>query len=220
MMIHGLKLVPTKDGYKTTILKGATASFKELNGRWFARFPRALEPYAWGDSLDEVVLKTRTKFFKDLAAESRARRPIEAPSLPSAKSVSEQYPPLQYPALKTSEGKAMRRRRNPRQLIVAENSRFATINLSAEQGRGFFPVALSFAGDASVESKGFHTADRHGTPAGPDAIEVSIPVSIHTEKGVDDPATLIFTIETVEEDVVGLTWRIIADESILLEDDE
>ena len=218
MMIHGLKLVPTKDGYKTTILKGATASFKELNGRWFARFPRALEPYAWGDSLDEVVLKMRTKFFKDLAAKSRARRPIEAPSLPLAKSVSEQYPPLQYPALKTSEGKAMRRRRNPRQLIVAHNNRFAMIDLLAEQGRGFHPLALNFVGDASVESKGFYnTADR------PEVIEVSIPVSIYTKKGVDDPATsnatLIFTIETVEEDAVGLTWSIVADESIL-EDDE
>ena len=118
-------------------------------------------------------------------------------------------------------------RHNPRQLIVAENNRFATINLSAEQSRGFFPVALSFTGDASVKSKGFRTAAwgespsvLDGTLAGPDAIEVSIPVSIYTEKGVDDPATLIFTIETVEEDVVGLTWRIIADESILLEDDE
>jgi hypothetical protein len=131
------------------------------------------------------------------------------------------------PEDEATKGKAMRRRRNPRQLIVAENNRFATINLSAEQSRGFFPVALSFTGDASVKSKGFRTAARgespsvlDGTLAGPDAIEVSIPVSIYTEKGVDDPAMLVFTIETIEEDVVGLTWRIIADESILLEDDE
>jgi hypothetical protein len=208
MMIHGLKLVPTKDGYKTTILKGVTVSFRELNGRWFAYFPRALEYYAQADSLDDVVLMTRKKYFNELAAQTRARRPIESPK---------------------EEAMRSRRnpRRNPRPLIVAENSRFATINLSAEQGRGFFPVALSFTGDASVESKGFRTAAKgespsvlDGTLAGPDAIEVSIPVSIYTEKGVDDPATLIFTIETVEEDVVGLTWRIIADESILLEDDE
>ena len=108
-------------------------------------------------------------------------------------------------------------RRNPRQLIVAENSRFATINLSAEQGRGFFPVAIDFEDDASVKTKG-------------STVEVSIPVNIyvdkdesHIERGLvldGHPSKLVFTIETLVEDVVGLTWRIIADESILVEDDE
>ena len=105
----------------------------------------------------------------------------------------------------------MRRRHNPRQLIVAENSRFATIKLAQEGSRGFEPIAMNFTGEAEVESR-----DRSRGVT----VQVSIPTSIYTQKGVDDPATLVFTIEMVEEDVVGLTWRIVADESILVEDDE
>jgi len=115
------------------------------------------------------------------------------------------------PEDEVTKGKAMRRRRhNPRQLIVAENSRFATIKLAQEGSRGFEPIAMNFTGEAEVESR-----DRSRGVT----VQVSIPTSIYTQKGVDDPATLVFTIEMVEEDVVGLTWRIVADESILLEDE-
>jgi len=211
MIVHGLDLHLARNGkdYTTTLVKGVmiTFSHNELNGRWYAhlraagRPGRALEPLAQADTLEDCVLLARKIWFKSAGERSRARRPLEARPSPVASPVEPQ-------------GEKMRRRRhNPRQLIVAENSRFATINLAQESSRGFEPVAMHFTGDAEVESKGWMHK------VGPSAIEVSIPTSVYTQKGVDDPATLVFTIEMVEEDVVGLTWRIVADESILLEDE-
>ena len=84
--------------------------------------------------------------------------------------------------------------------IVAENNRFATINLSKEAADPDFKLAsLAKAGDAKLSRNNDANT------------EVAIPMDVTLKDGTEVKATFFLTVEELDEDTLGMTWRMVTE---------
>ena len=83
-------------------------------------------------------------------------------------------------------------------LYVAQNNKFATINFAKEPGEPDFKIAsLAKGGPAKLSRNNDANT------------EVAIPMDVTLKDGTEAKVTFFLTIEDLDEDTMGMTWRMV-----------